>query len=524
MERKNCMIWRRVCGAVLLLVLALPLLAQTAARQAPRDVLVRFRQRTPEAMQAVVRDHDIEHVKWMGGTDVLLLRSRSHDVASMVRALSARSDVLYAEPNYVVTKLDNVPHDPSYGSLWGMPKISAPGAWGLTTGSPTMVVGVVDTGIDYTHPDLSANVWSAPSAFKVTVGGVTVTCPAGSHGFNAITNTCDPKDDEDHGTHVSGTIGAVGNNGVGVVGVNWNTKIMALKFLDSTGSGYTSDAVDAIEFAVQVKGLFPSQANVRVLSNSWGGGGFSQTLYDEINRANAAGMVFVAAAGNSGRSNDASPSYPANYNSPNVVAVAATDSADNLASWSNYGATTVGLAAPGVSILSTIRVASGSYAFYSGTSMATPHVSGAAALILTAPGCGTLTPAGLRSVLLSNVDAIPSLAGRTLSSGRLNVLKAIQNCVPAPDFSISMSPATRSVRVGSSTSYTGVVNPVFGFKGTVTLTLAGGLPTGATGSFTGSTLNVTTTSRTSLGTYSLLIKGSSGTLVRSTTATLVVTR
>jgi DNA-binding beta-propeller fold protein YncE len=221
----------------------------------------------------------------------------------------------------------------------------------------------------------------------------------------------------------------VGNNGVGVVGVNWIASIMGAKFADATGSGTTANAINAIEFTIQAKAAFAatSGANVRVLSNSWGGGGFSQALLDEINRANSNDMLFVAAAGNDGTDNDVAPVYPASYDVPNVMAVAATDNNDMLAVFpvgaSNYGATSVHLGAPGLNILSTLIA--GGYSYDSGTSMATPHVSGAAALVLSK--CA-LTTANLKTNLLNNVDPIPSLSGLTVTGGRLNVNKAIRAC------------------------------------------------------------------------------------------------
>jgi hypothetical protein len=199
--------------------------------------------------------------------------------------------------------------------------------------------------------------------------------------------------------------------------------VMGAKFLDANGSGTIADAINAIEFAIQAKKVLGAGANVRVLSNSWGGGGFSQSLLNEINKANASDMLFVAAAGNAGANNDAVASYPSNYNAPNVVAVAATDNKDQLASFSNYGATTVELGAPGVYIDSTVR--NNAYAYYSGTSMATPHVSGAAALILSA--C-SLNTDSLRTTVLNTVDPAPALAGKTITGGRLNVFSAIQQC------------------------------------------------------------------------------------------------
>ena len=339
-----------------------------------------------------------------------------------------------------------MPSDASLGNLWGLLNngqtvngdggtsgrdIHAVPAWDVSTGSRANVVTVVDTGIDYNHPDLAANVWSAPFQFTVNVNGVNVTCAAGTHGFNAITNSCDPMDDNNHGTHVSGTIGAVANNpavgGQSAVGVNWTASIMGAKFLSATGSGSTSNAIKAIEFAIQAKQVPGLEANVRVLSNSWGGGGFSQTLLDEIKRANASDMLFVAAAGNAGTNTDIAPSYPAGYDAPNIVAVAATDNDDALAGFSNYGVASVDLAAPGVNILSTTR--NSGYAFFSGTSMATPHVSGAAALVLSA--C-TLTTAQLKDALLLHVELVGGLVTRVATSGRLDVNAAIRSCGSTP--------------------------------------------------------------------------------------------
>jgi len=372
---------------------------------AAQEVLVKFRTTTPAKAQQLAQIEDLEVSMEVGGNGTTLFRSRTKGVAELIRDLSQRTDVVFAEPNFIVYAAA-IPNDPRFGELWGLQNtgqsisgvvgkvgadIRAVPAWDISTGSTANVVAVVDTGIDYTHPDLAGNVWSAPSSFTVNIGGVDITCPAGSHGFNAISSSCDPMDDNYHGTHVSGTIGGVGSNAVGVVGVNWTASIMGAKFLNSGGSGTTAAAINAIEFAVQAKLAFTStgDANVRVLNNSWGGGGFSQALLDEINRANANDILFVAGAGNNGLNNDASSFYPASYNASNVVAVAATDNMDNLASFSNFGATSVDLGAPGVSVLSTIP--GGFYEYLDGTSMATPQVSGAAALVLSA--CA-LTTAG----------------------------------------------------------------------------------------------------------------------------------
>ncbi len=414
-------------------------------RVAAGEVLVKLHdQGGPAEVADIARDIDADSHRPVGGAGVRLFHSRHFTAAELIDRLSKRPTVAYVEPDYLVQVLQ-IPSDPRFNELWGLQNLGqavnggtggTPGAdvhavsaWQITTGSRNALVGVVDTGIDYTHRDLAANVWSAPVAFTVTIGGVAITCAAGTHGFNAITKTCDPMDDHGHGTHVSGTIGAVGNNDIGVVGVNWTAAIIGAKFLDQNGSGTTADAIDALEFLIQAKGAFAATAaaDVRVLSNSWGGDAFSQALLDEINRTAENQMLFVAAAGNSGLPNDLFPTYPASYQAPNIISVAATDNDDALAWFSNYGQTTVHLGAPGVDILSTTL--HNTYAFLSGTSMATPHVSGAAALVLSA--C-TLDTASVKAAVVDTVDQVPGLTGRTISGGRLNVTEALRACTVAP--------------------------------------------------------------------------------------------
>ena len=294
------------------------------------EVLVKFRSalQGPE-LARVAGDTGADEVRQVGRAGAVHVRSRSLNTASLLARLRNRADVEYAEPNFII-RISAEPNDPSFGQLWGLHNIGQiinffPGvagadidalpAWDLTVGSTAHVVAVIDTGIDYTHPDLAANMWSAPATFTVNVAGGPITCAAGTHGFNAITRTCDPMDDHHHGTHVAGTIGAVGNNGIGVAGVNWTARMMGIKFVDSTGNGTTADAIAAIEFAMAAKQAFAATggADIRVLSNSWGGQEFSQALFDQVMAANTAGMLFVAGAGNNGFDNDFLPMYPASF-------------------------------------------------------------------------------------------------------------------------------------------------------------------------------------------------------------------
>ena len=387
---------------------------------------------------------DADGLRPLGRTGIRRLRSRSRDVRALLRLLSNHPAVVYAEPNHIVRALATPP-DPLVPQLWGLQNvgqavnggvpgtagadIKATAAWDVSTGSTAHVVAVVDTGIDYTHPDLADNMWSAPSAFTVTIGGVPLTCPAGSHGFNAIALTCDPMDDHNHGTHVAGTIGASAANGIGVVGINWTTRLMGVKFIASSGSGTIADAINALDFVRQAREAFAATggADVRVLSNSWGSRTFSQALRDEIAATADDDMLFVAAAGNDGFSNDILPLYPASYDVPSIISVAATTNTDTRAFFSNYGAASVDLGAPGVDILST--VIGGGYGFASGTSMATPHVSGAAALVLSRCGLDTTE---LRSTLLSTVHPVAALGPWTVTGGRLDVDSAIRSCMAPP--------------------------------------------------------------------------------------------
>lgn len=385
-----------------------------------------------------------------------LLVEANSPAATVLAAFTGRGDLVYFEPSTMISlgaTAESTPNDPSFGSLYGLHNvgqsggtvdadIDAPEAWQISTGSQDVVVAVIDTGIDSTHPDLVDNMWVNPG--EIAGNGID---DDGNgfvddvHGYDFVNNDGDPFDDEGHGTHVAGTIGATGNNGVGVVGVSWDVSLMGLKFLDADGSGSTADAVRAINYATMMRNQFGH--NIRVTNNSWGGGGSSTALRDAIEAGAAADILFVAAAGNSGTDNDASPDYPSSYTSNAVLAVAATDRNDALASFSSFGATSVDLAAPGASILSTVP--GGGYASYSGTSMAAPHVAGAAALALSVDPA--LSVAELRAAILGTVDAKPGLAGRMVTGGRLNVAQVLESlasepAVPAPPAGVFASDGT----------------------------------------------------------------------------------
>jgi len=316
--------------------------------------------------------------------------------------------IAYAEPDYV-RHTTSIPNDPMYGNLWGLAKISMPDTWDLATGSRDSVVAVIDTGMDMDHPDLLENLWintiEIPNDGADNDGNGYID---DVNGWDFVSEDDDPEDGDGHGTHCAGTIGAVGNNANQVVGVCWEVSIMPLRVGTSQGL-MDSDIVDGIRYA--------ARNGAKVLSNSYGGPGFSQTIYDAVEYANNQGCIFVAAAGNDASDNDALPQYPASYELPNVISVAATDSNDDLASFSNYGATSVDLAAPGVEIVSTYL--NGETETLQGTSMACPHVAGALALLVSESE--DIEPAAAKQALLESVDEVAGLAGKVVSGGRLNV-------------------------------------------------------------------------------------------------------
>ncbi len=354
--------------------------------------------------------------------------------------------VLYAEPNLeieasplqdlkIVTAKNDVnpadqPNDPMFTDQWALNNTGQNGgkkkadidvlkAWQKTKGSRKVVVAVLDSGVDYTHQDLSVNMWTRPDNIPVYKDDELGTIPD-LHGFSAVNDHRDPMDDNGHGTHCAGVIGAEGDNDEGIAGINWEVEIMPLKFLGAGGFGTTKDAIEAINYAIERK---REGVNVRVINASWGSTTYSKALEDVIRAAGDEGILFVAAAGNDGSSNDSRPHYPSSYNLPNVISVAALDRADLMASFSNFGVKSVHVAAPGKDIVSTWL--NGEYREASGTSMATPQVAGIAALVLAQDP--KMSVQKLRQKLLSSVDLLDTLTGKLENAGRVNASKVLGN-------------------------------------------------------------------------------------------------
>lgn len=364
--------------------------------------------------------------------------TRKKELRKRIETLRKSGRFEFVEPDYVLrTRI--TPSDSAFtsGALWGLRNdsvlgadIQASDAWDITTGSTNVIVAVIDTGVRCTHQDLAAQMWRNPGE----IPGNSLDDDHNGYiddvfGINAITGTGNPADDQGHGTHVAGTIGAAANNGNPHVGIAWNVRLMACKFLDSDGSGYTSDAIEAIDYAI---------ANgARIINASWGGDAYSQALFDAMSSATAQQVLFVSAAGNDSIDNDLYPSYPCSYDLDNVISVAALDRTDKLSEFSNYGKNSVDLGAPGVQIFSCTSASDSSYLSLDGTSMAAPHVTGTAALLLSQfPNSGVLE---LRQRLLTTIMPIPALSQATLSGGRLNAYNAL-NAVADGKLEIAISP------------------------------------------------------------------------------------
>ena len=444
--------------AVLSLVLALASLSAGAAplasaassepAAAPGELIVRFAPAADAGDRATARveaDVDLERALPLPGVQLVKVEP-GQSVPAATAELERSAEVVYAEPNFI-RRLQAVPNDPLFPNLYGLQNsgqavagasgtsdadIDAPEAWDITTGSAQATVAVVDSGVDLAHPDLSSRIWRNPgesgggresNGVDDDANGLTDDW----RGWDWVADDNLPADENNHGTHVSGTIAASGNDGVGVTGVSWNSRVMPLRMLDAGGSGNVADLVSAYRYA--------GRKGAQVVNASLGGSGFSRAELDAIDAA--PGTLFVVAAGNGGDDGvgddvDTTPEYPCAYQAANIVCVAASDQNDGLASFSNFGSTSVDLAAPGVRTLSTVP--GGRYSYFSGTSMATPHAAGVAALIWSlAPGAGVAT---VKSALLDGTDAKTAFSSKTVTGGRLNAERSLQLTaagLPLPD-------------------------------------------------------------------------------------------
>ena len=424
----------KFCSAIRLAVAVCVLLSvagEAVAKNAHQDALAPYRDGIvllafqngiqPSQQDAILSRVGAREIKRIG-VGVHVVAVTPGRVPDVVQLLKARREVRFAEPDYLQTvSAASLPNDSSIGVQWAIHNMSTLAAWGVTTGSNSVVVAVLDTGVQYSHPDLFTNMWANPGG----IGG----CAAGTHGYNILSATCDPMDDDTvyggHGTHVAGILGAVANNGAGVAGVNWTTSIMAVKWVNSGGTGATSDLISAMDWVVKAK---QAGVNVRVINDSqtWPGTAFSQALSDEIILLGSNDILFVTASGNTSQNNDTTPRYPCSYSLWNMICAAASDQNDNLWSSANFGPNTVNLVAPGVNIFSTLR--SSNYNYITGGSMASPQVAGTAALILS---LGYKSVSDLKAAILNNVDPISSLSGFVSTGGRINVCKAVPGCPTA---------------------------------------------------------------------------------------------
>jgi large repetitive protein len=486
------------------------------ARAVPNELIVGFERGASEAERVRALDEVSAHVrKNFGAIGAALVSVPSGTEAA--ERLRRNIHVRYAEPNGIITADDlaPLPNDPGFGQLWGLDNtgqvvnfvagtagddIAARQAWGVTTGSRNVVVAVIDSGIDYNHPDLAANIWTNPGENCAGCRNNGVDDDHNGYvddwrGWNFLNGNNNPLDDNGHGTHVAGTIGAVGDNGIGITGVDWTVSLMPLKFIGADGTGTVADAVSAI--------LYASENGARIMNASWGTSDFSQALLDAIRVADGAGSLFVAAAGNSFSNTDVNPNYPSSYVVPNLVSVAATDNRDQRAWFSNYGARSVDLGAPGVGIYSTWPGAS--YQSLDGTSMAAPQVSGAAALVDAA--FPSATAVGTKALLLRTVVPIASLNGRATTGGRLDARNAVQ-CTVDPELWVEAPQGTVAAYTGDTIQLSVLAAACGNPAGVTVSATANGLPIAL--SARGDGLYTGTYTVDTAGSFSIVVSAAAG--------------
>jgi len=434
MDRKSISIlpaFSMVVAAILIVAAGTAAQSFKPGSYVPDELLVRFALPADNVVsKAAVRSAGGQLGERLGNTEWQRVRlSPGVMVESALKELSRSNAVLSVQPNFYY-RLLATPNDAQFSNtgLYGLTKIAAPSAWDLSTGSSAVVVADIDTGLKYTHEDIAGNAWINPGE----IAGNGVDDDANGfvddiYGADFYYNDSNPADEHGHGTHTAGTIGAMGNNLLGVVGVNWSVKIMAIKIYDSDGYGTTSAMlVNAYSYIKQMK---DRGINIRVTNNSYGGCdeacSYDQATKDGIDALGNAGILNVFAAGNDNSNNDAVPSYPVSYTSPSILGVASSTNTDARSGFSNYGVQTVDLAAPGSGIYSTTWATNSSYGTMSGTSMATPHVAGAAAL-LSAYNPALSVPS-LKATLMNTVDVLAGWTSFVKTGGRLNIDSALRN-------------------------------------------------------------------------------------------------
>lgn len=430
-------------GIIAFFVIVSTLKVKAAEPEAvPGEFIIQFKKNTISAtsLRQLEKSLDIKVKRIIPNTNLALVQSQKISTLSakaISQKLMKNKNIILAEPNYIY-RINKVSNDPELGKLWGIINtgqvdsrgsegivgvdVGAERAWDLQTGDKDLLVAVIDTGVDYTHNDLKENAWvnEAERAGQPGVDDDENGFIDDIYGYDFANHDADPMDDHGHGSHCSGTIGGKGDDGRGIVGVAWNVKIMGVKFLGGDGSGTLDGAVESINYATKM--------GAKIMSNSWGGGGYSEILKNAIQEASDKGIIFTAAAGNDSKNNDGNPSYPASYNVPNVISVAAINNRGELADFSNYGNRTVHVAAPGVNVYSSVP---GGYEVMSGTSMATPHVSGVVALLLSQEP--NLTPVEVKERLIKTSKPAGPLRGKVISKGIVNAYTALINELAPPD-------------------------------------------------------------------------------------------
>lgn len=400
--------------------------------------------RPGEALQtdALVRSYSSAKVEVLNERSMLVRfpEGETVDLAEVAQDMALDRRVQAVEANLIYRLDERVPNDPDFNKLYGLRNDGASGgligadlgmtqAWDYSTGSASVLIGIIDSGADYNHPDLADNIWKNPGESGTDVNGEDRSTNGVDddgngyiddwHGWDFFNSDNNPMDDNSHGTHVAGTIGGRGNNSRGVVGVNWSVSMVPIKVFSGAGESSADVLIKGIDYATSL--------GVVATNNSWGGGAFSDAMLAAIERANAKGVIFVAAAGNNSSNNDAVAHYPSSYDVPNIISVAATDRRDSLASFSNYGVKSVHVAAPGADIWSTIP--NSGYGLKSGTSMATPHVTGLVALLKAR--YPNLDAQGLKSRLIGSTQFVPQIQS-TVKFGRISAASSLEDDEVAP--------------------------------------------------------------------------------------------